>query len=241
MRKTLFTLSAAAAVCGLLSSPVAAQYGATGGDSPNTSEGKKAGTTAGEKAVPKAKSGSDEAFIQDAAADGMAEVKLGKLASEKASNTDVKQFADRLVKDHTKANDELKKVAQQETVNLPQELKPKHQKTLDHLSSLSGEAFDRAYVSHMVEDHQKAVKLFQRHSKSASNPALKQFASSTLPTLQEHLTEAKRLQREVGGSTARGTTGTKEAGESHGDHDKPSSDRPNQSPPTRNPEAAPKQ
>ena len=239
MRKKLFTMSAAAALCGLLSSPAAAQYGA--GDQPTASTPEKAGTGRADKPSSSAKAGADHQFIQDAAADGMAEVKVGKLASEKASNSDVKQFADRLVKDHTKANDELKKVAQQETINLPQELKPQQQKTYDHLSSLSGEAFDRAYVKHMVEDHQKAVKLFQRQAKSASNPALKEFAANTLPTLQEHLTEAKRLQREVAGGTARGTTGTKESGTSHGDHDKPSSDQPNQSPPTRNPEPAPRQ
>ena len=240
MRKTLFTLSAATALSALLSSPVAAQYGATGGDSPNTSEGKKAGTSADQKAGSPAKAGSDEAFIKDAAIDGMAEVKLGKLASDKASNDDVKQFADRLVKDHTKANDELKKIAQQETLNLPQELKPKHQSAYDHLSGLSGEAFDKAYVKHMVEDHQKAVKEFQRHAKSASNPALKQFAASTLPTLQEHLTEAKRLQRAVAGATPRGTAGTKDTGASHGDHDKPSSDRPNESS-SQDPEPTPRQ
>ena len=219
MRKTLFTMSAAAAIAGLLSSPAAAQSGSD--DKPRTdtpaissSQDQPGHETSGSR--------SDRQFIDKAANDGLAEVKLGQLASEKASSPEVKQFAQRLVQDHTKANNQLKQIAQAEGVRVEDDLESKHRKVQDQLSKLSGEAFDRAYMEHMVEDHQKAVKLFEKHSKDASNPQVKQFASSTLPTLQEHLREAQRLQAEVGGTRGTtGTTGTTERdSESDRDHDR---------------------
>jgi putative membrane protein len=205
MRKTLFTMSAAAALAGLLSSPAAAQYGSD--DKPRT-DTPATSSSQDQPGQERSQSRSDRQFIDKAANDGLAEVKLGQLASEKASNGDVKQFAQRMVEDHTKANNELKQIAQAEGVRVEDDLESKHRKVHDRLSKLSGEAFDRAYMDYMVEDHQKAVKLFEKHSKDADNPQLKQFASSTLPTLQEHLREAQRLQAEVGG--VRGTTGTTE-------------------------------
>ena len=212
MRKTLFTMSAAAAaLAGLLSSPAAAQ--SPNEDKPRTDTP----ATSASQDQPGSQSRSDRQFIDKAVNDGLAEVKLGQLASEKASNPEVKQFAQRLVQDHTKANTQLKQIAQAEGVRVEDDLESKHRKVQDRLSKLSGEAFDRAYMEHMVEDHQKAVKLFEKQSKDASNPQVKQFASSTLPTLQEHLREAQRLQAEVGG--ARGTTGTTER-ESDRDQDR---------------------
>lgn len=214
MRKTLFTMSAAAALVGLLSSPAGAQV--DNEDKPRT-DTPATSSSQDQPAQQPSQSRSDRKFIDKAVNDGLAEVKLGQLASEKASNPEVKQFAQRLVQDHTKANTQLKQIAQAEGVRVEDDLESKHRKVHDRLSKLSGEAFDRAYMDFMVEDHQKAVKLFEKGSKDASNPQLKQFASSTLPTLQEHLREAQRLQAEVGG--ARGTTGTTER-ESDRDQDR---------------------
>jgi putative membrane protein len=213
MRKTLFTMSAAAALVGLLSSPAAAQVGSE--DKPRTDTPATA-PSQDQPGQERSQSRSDRQFIDKAANDGLAEVKLGQLASEKASNPEVKQYAQRLVQDHTKANNQLKQIAQAEGVRVEDDLESKHRKVHDRLSKLSGEAFDRAYMEYMVEDHQKAVKLFEKGSKEADNPQLKQFASSTLPTLQEHLREAQRLHAEIGG--ARGTTGTTER-DSDRDHD----------------------
>lgn len=218
MRKTLFTMSAAVAVCGLLSSPAAAQYG-DDESRPGTSGTQTPATPSTQERTDESKSTprSDRSFIQKAADDSVAEVKLGELASEKASNTQVKQFAQRMVRDHGKAKDQLQPIASAQQVRIEENLEPEHQRVHDRLSNLSGEAFDRAYMDYMVEDHQKAVKLFQQHSQSASDPQVKQFASSQLPILQEHLREAQRLQREVGG--ARGTTGTT-GGEQDRDRDR---------------------
>jgi len=138
-------------------------------------------------------SASDKNFIRDAAQGGMAEVELGKLATERASSDDVKKFGQRMVDDHTKAGDQLKQVASGEGVQLPQGLSVKDKLTKERLSKLSGEQFDKAYMADMVKDHTQDVADFQRESQSGKDPAVKDFASQTLPTLQDHLKQAKEI------------------------------------------------
>jgi putative membrane protein len=135
----------------------------------------------------------DEQFMKDAASDGTAEVELARLAVEKATRPEVKSYAQMLVDDHTRANDELKGLAAQKNVTLPAEPKAEQKATRDRLSKLSGAAFDHAYVNAMVTDHQKAVALFSRESKSGADPDAKAWAAKTLPTLEEHHTKAKAL------------------------------------------------
>jgi putative membrane protein len=148
----------------------------------------------------------DRAFVLEAAHGGMAEVELGRLAADKASNADVKQFGQRMVDDHGKANDELKALASQKNVTLPTELDAKHKATVARLSKLSGEAFDRAYMTDMVADHNKDVATFTRQSKMAKDADLKAWAAKTLPTLQEHQKMAREISAKVRGTA--GTTGT---------------------------------
>ena len=142
----------------------------------------------------------DTAFVKEAAIGGMAEVELGTLAKEKASNADVKQFADRMVTDHGKANDELKQWAQQKSVTLPTDLDAKHKATKERLSKLSGDAFDKAYMRDMVADHVKDVSAFKRESTAAKDPDLKAWAGKTLPTLQDHLKMARETNTKVNGA-----------------------------------------
>jgi len=128
----------------------------------------------------------DKKFATDAAIGSMAEVALGKLAAEKATNPEVKQFGQKMVEDHGKANDELKAAAQKESIDLPSSLDSKHQATVDKLSKLSGADFDKAYVKEMVKDHDKDVKEFQKEAQNSQNASIRDFAAKTLPTLQEH-------------------------------------------------------
>jgi putative membrane protein len=137
----------------------------------------------------------DHKFAAEAASGGMAEVKLGELAQQKAASEKVKEFGQRMVTDHSKAGDELKQVAQQQNLNLPQELSREDQATYDRLSKLSGKQFDEAYARAMVADHQKDVAAFEREASSGKNEELKQFASRTLPTLKEHLKFAHEMSR----------------------------------------------
>ncbi len=136
---------------------------------------------------------SDRKFVREAAQGGMAEVEFGKLATEKASSDEVKKFGQRMVDDHTKAGDELKQVASEKGIVLPQHLSAKDKLTKERLSKLSGAQFDRAYMSDMVKDHTQDVAEFQHEANSGTDSAVKDFAAKTLPTLQDHLREAKQI------------------------------------------------
>jgi len=140
----------------------------------------------------------DQAFAREAAMGGMAEVELGTLAKDKASSADVKQFGERMAADHGKANDELKQWAQQKKVTLPAAVDAKHNATRDRLAKLSGEAFDKAYMQHMVTDHQHDVAAFKREAASGKDADLKAWAAKTLPTLQDHLKMAQDTAAKVG-------------------------------------------
>jgi len=137
----------------------------------------------------------DKKFAKNAALGGMEEVELGKLATQKASSDEVKQFGQRMIDDHTKANDQLKELASKEKIALPDALDSKHQSKIDKLSKLSGPQFDKAYMKDMVKDHQQDVNEFQSEAQGGADPNIKQFAASTLPMLQEHLTLAKNLNK----------------------------------------------
>jgi putative membrane protein len=137
---------------------------------------------------------SDKEFIMAAAQGGMTEVELGKEASDKASSSQVKEFGARMVKDHTAANDELKGIAAQKGVTLSSTLDARHQAKVDKMNKLSGEAFDKAYVSGMVTDHEKTVAMFKEEAASGQDPDVKAFASKTLPTLEDHCSNIKNIQ-----------------------------------------------
>jgi len=136
---------------------------------------------------------SDTMFLKKAAQGGLAEVELGQLATQKASSDEVKKFGQRMVDDHSKANDQLKQVAEQKHINLPTEPSAKDKATKARLEKLSGEQFDRAYMKDMVKDHRTDVAEFAHESKTARDPAVKSFAEQTLPTLREHLKQAEQI------------------------------------------------
>ena len=137
----------------------------------------------------------DKKFVKDAAQGGMVEVELGKLAAQKASSESVKQFGQKMVDDHGKANEQLKEVASKENMAIPDAIDSKHQSRIDKLSKLSGESFDKAYVKDQLKDHQSDVKDFQAEAQGGSDPNVKAFAAKTLPTLQEHLSMVKDLSK----------------------------------------------
>lgn len=132
-------------------------------------------------------------FMQDAAMGGLAEVQLGKLAQERASNRQVATFARRMVDDHSRANDDLRRLAAKKGVTLPSSLDAEHQAARDRLSKLSGAAFDRAYMELMTTDHDHTVEEFRRASSSSKDEEIRAFAARTLPTLEEHRREARRI------------------------------------------------
>ena len=149
------------------------------------------------KSDTKKVSRADQRFIKDAAAGGMMEVELGKVAADKGTNDKVKQFGKRMQEDHGKANDELKKIAAEKGVEIPTALEGKHKKTVDRLSKLSGEEFDRQYMRAMVDDHKEDLEKFQREADKGADPAVKQFASKHVPVLKQHLELAQTTAKEV--------------------------------------------
>jgi putative membrane protein len=144
----------------------------------------------------------DQRFVKEAAAGGLAEVELSKIA-QKSENPEVKNFADRMVQDHSKADQELVTIASSLGVDVPKALDAEHQRLSQKLAGLHGKAFDEEYMRAMVEDHNKAVMLFQGEERSDQNPELKQFAQKTLPILQTHQKMAQELSRKVTTASAR--------------------------------------
>ena len=143
----------------------------------------------------------EQKFVKDAASGGMAEVQMGRLAAQKGQSEAVKKFGQRLVQDHTKANQELKQIASKKGVTVSSQPASEHKSALEHLRSLQGAEFDKAFTQHAIQDHQKDIQKFQQASQQLQDPELKAFASKTLPTLQQHLQMAKQLETQASGST----------------------------------------
>jgi putative membrane protein len=139
--------------------------------------------------------GMDAAFIAKAAAGGMTEVELGKLAAEKGASQEVKDFGNQMVKDHSKANDELKEVAGKMNVMVPEKVDAKHQAMIARMSALSGAAFDKAYVNGMVKAHKADIALFESADKEVKNADLKQFIEKTIPVMKEHLAMIEKFDQ----------------------------------------------
>lgn len=135
----------------------------------------------------------DAKFATAAANGGMAEVALGKLASEKATNAQVKQFGSMMVTDHGKANDELMAIAKAKNITLPATVDTEHQQKMDELSKKTGADFDKAYVDAMVDGHKKTLDLMQNEAKNGKDADLKAFAAKTAPIVQMHLDAIKKI------------------------------------------------
>lgn len=135
----------------------------------------------------------DRQFVAAAASGGLAEVDTARVAEQQATKPEVKSFAQQMIADHSKANEQLASLASQAGLNAPAEPDAKHKATATKLKAMSGTAFDRAYVSDEIKDHKETIALFQKEAKSGQDPKLKQFASQTLPTLQHHLQMAQKI------------------------------------------------
>ena len=140
----------------------------------------------------------DRNFMMDAAMGGMMEVELGRWAAQKGTSAEVKQFGQRMIEDHTRANTELMQLASSKGMSLPTEMDQKHQNNTRKITRLSGAEFDRAYSKMMLKDHEDAVKDFEKQSTNGNDAELKAFATKTLPTLQEHLQMARALPGNAG-------------------------------------------
>jgi len=137
-------------------------------------------------------------FATNAAQGGMAEVELGRLATQRAGDGSVREFGARMVADHSRANSELKSIAAHKGNQLPTDMNSEQRSEMDRLSKMSGAEFDKEYMSAMLEDHKTDVKDFETQSKGGNDPEIKAFAGKTLPTLQQHLQMAQQAAQKVG-------------------------------------------
>lgn len=132
-------------------------------------------------------------FAVEVASSGMTEVQLGELAQQKASSQKVKDYGAMMVRDHSKANDELKSIAAKKNITLPPAPGEDHMDHIKKLSEKSGKEFDKDYMKMMVDDHKDNIDAFEKCSKDGKDADLKAFADKTLPTLRKHHEEAKKI------------------------------------------------
>ena len=137
----------------------------------------------------------DKDFVRSALEGGMAEVEMGKLAAQKGTSDDVKQFGQKMVQDHTQLGDQMKPVAQQLGVREPNGLSKKDRSELAKLSSLSGAQFDDAYIKAMVKDHKKDLSDFKQEARNTQNPNVKQVAQQGAQVIDQHLQLAEQMAK----------------------------------------------
>jgi putative membrane protein len=146
----------------------------------------------------------DKMFVKKALEGGMAEVELGQLALQKSSNDDVKQFAQRMVDDHTKMGDQMKPIARQIGVKVPDGPSKKDQATMARLQALNGDAFDKAYMKDMVKDHKTDLNDFKTEAASGSNPQVKDAANQGSQIISQHLQMAQQINQKESTTASNG-------------------------------------
>lgn len=178
--------SAATAASGATGSSSPSGVAGTSGTSGTSGSANASGAAAGGKSV--ALNSADKTFLMEAAKGGMTELSMSQMAQQKGSSNAAKQFAARMIEDHTKANDGLKQLASSKGVTLPTAPPDAAMAKAKKMQSMSGAAFDKRYMAEMLSDHKKVVALFEKQARSTGGDAdINAFAVKTLPTLKEHL------------------------------------------------------
>jgi putative membrane protein len=210
MCNRLTMLAAAAALCCVPSFAQMAPGGGAGGGGAAAQAGTRPGAATqgtmeqqmngqnGNMQNGAGQSGMDKSFVKKALQGSMAEVQTGQMIVSKTDNDQVKQFAQRMVDDHTKLIDQAKPVAQQLGITVPSGPDKKEQEMMNKLQSKSGEALNKAYMKDMVKDHEKDLKEFKSAESNAKNPEVKQLAQQGEPIIQSHLDEAKKVASSIG-------------------------------------------
>lgn len=191
----LHTLTLALALaCGiLLGDAAAAGQNANSNSAQNSNGNMSAGATV---------SNNDRKFMQTAAAGGMSEVEMARLALERGSSDAVKQFAQKMIDDHTANNQELMQLASSKGVTLPAGPDARHRAMMEKMSKLSGADFDHQYIMNAgVKDHQKMLKLLQDETRKGRDADVKAFAAKTVPAVEMHLKMARDMMSGMGHSS----------------------------------------
>ena len=137
-------------------------------------------------------------FMNKAALGGIYEIELGSQVQQKATNPEVRAFAESMVRDHTKLNDELKQLAAKKGFNVPTQLDHDHREDMDEILTRSGAELDKKYIDEMVDDHEDDVDEFRDAVDEAKDPEIRAWAEKTLRILEGHLVKAKELKERLG-------------------------------------------
>jgi putative membrane protein len=146
--------------------------------------------------TPGQPSPADRMFVKTAMQGSMAEVQLGQLTLQKTSNDQVKQFAQHMIDDHTKLNEQMKPVAQQLGVEIPTQVSKKDKTVMNKLQALSGPAYDQAYIKDMVKDHKQDLSEFQMEASSGQDQATKDAATQGSRVIAQHLQMAQQMAKD---------------------------------------------
>ena len=157
-----------------------------------------------------ANAASDDAFVKKAIQGGLAEVKLGELAQQRAQSPEVKEFAQHLVSEHQQANTELQQLAQTKGMKVDTEVSGKHKQAMSRLEKVSGQEFDKKFMDTVVKEHKDDIKDFKKQAEKGKDAEIKEWAQKTLPALEKHLEMAQQVQQKVaqGGKGASGSGGS---------------------------------
>jgi putative membrane protein len=222
MCKAAFCFAASMLLCGapLLAQEPPGAPGTPGGNTTNPSgqapgsmPGNPSGTMPGSPSTTMPENSSmsagagkasteDKQFMKTAMEGDMAEIQLAQLAQQKASSDQVKQFAQRMITDHTKLDAQMKPMAQQFGVEAPTQLDSKHKAIEAKLQALSGDQFDQEYIKAMVADHSEDDQAFIKEETAASSPDLKSAVTQAEPTIAEHLRMAQEIQKSIKGKSS---------------------------------------
>ena len=140
----------------------------------------------------------DKSFLEDSYKGGVTEIQSAQMAERKTANPDVKAFAEKLVTDHTQANNELKAMADSKKVAVEGGESFKDQSEGKSLDAKTGGDFDKAFIDEQVNDHKKDIKAFEKEASEAKDTDVKNLANKLLPTLKEHLSMAESIQAKIG-------------------------------------------
>jgi len=168
--------------------------------------------TADEKKGGKAAPITDDQFVSKAASGGVYEVESSKLAQTSATNPGVKKFAEKMIADHTKANQELAGIASKAGIQMPPKVAEHHQKMIDQLRMAKGGDFDKTYMMQQAKAHDEAIMVFSSGAQYATNPDLKAFAQKTLPVIKEHARMVKDMNKGGTGDHVTTTPGSTTSG-----------------------------
>ena len=184
------------------------------GDHAGMHSATQSGTQAGSSTASgsgAALSSADQKLIKDMAMANLAEIEAGRMAQSKTQSEQVKNFAQQMIDDHTKALSEVQQLAQSKGITLPTELDRMHKRKAERMAGLSGDAFDHAYMTQSgLADHKATHSLLQKAQSRAKDPDVKALAARTMPIVDQHLNSVQQLHRDTarGSSRSQGTTGS---------------------------------